>query len=78
MVSCILCQSILGRSSPTSSSNWGSYFLQMKKERAFKVFAYKDDKLIAEYLFALLKEAMIFELGMRKDGYTTKVERLWV
>ena len=44
---------------------------------SFKVFAIspKDKKCVAEYLFAELQEAMKFELGMRKKGYETRIER---
>ena len=45
-------------------------------EKAFKVFCYKKDKIVAEYLFAVLKEAMKFELSMREKGYTTNIERI--
>lgn len=44
---------------------------------SFKVFAIspKNKKCVAEYLFAELQEAMKFELGMRKKGYETRIER---
>jgi hypothetical protein len=44
---------------------------------SFKVFAIspKNKKCVAEYLFSELQEAMKFELGMRKKGYETKIER---
>lgn len=44
--------------------------------RAFKVFCYKKEKVVAEYLFAVLKEAMKFEISMRDKGYTTQIERI--
>ena len=47
------------------------------KDKAFKVLAYdKKDKLIAEYLFAKLKEAIEFQVGMQKKSYTTSMHRL--
>ena len=47
------------------------------KDKAFKVLAYdKKDKLIADYLFSELKEAIKFQLGMQKKGYTTTMQRL--
>lgn len=49
------------------------------KDKAFKVLAYDEkDKLIAEYLFAKLKEAIKFQLGMQKKGYTTTMQRLYL
>ena len=47
------------------------------KDKAFKVLAYDEkDKLIADYLFSELKEAIKFQLGMQKKGYTTSMHRL--
>lgn len=48
------------------------------KERAFKVLALQKGKVVAEYVFDQLKSAIKFELGMRKKGYTTQVERVSV
>jgi len=44
---------------------------------SFKVFAInpKDKRCVAEYIFEQLQEAMKFELGMRKKGYETRIER---
>ena len=44
--------------------------------KAFKVFCYKEKEIVAEYLFALLKEAMKFEISMRDKGYTTEIKRI--
>jgi hypothetical protein len=45
----------------------------------FKVLAYdENDELKAEYTFSELKEAMKFQLGMQKQGYTTTMQRLLV
>ena len=46
---------------------------------AFQVLAYdENDELKAEYMFSELKEAMKFQLGMQKQGYTTTMQRLLV
>ena len=47
------------------------------KDKAFKVLAYDEkDKLIADYLFSEMQEAIKFQLGMQKKGYTTTMQRL--
>ena len=44
---------------------------------AFKIIAKnKLCKVVAEYLFASMKEAMKFELHMRDQEYTTEMIRL--
>ena len=45
---------------------------------AFKVTAFKGDKLVAEYIFAFMKEAIKFEIRMRENNYSTKMERIEV
>ena len=45
---------------------------------AFKVTAYQGDKLVAEYIFAYMKEAIKFELRMRERNHTTKLERVTI
>lgn len=45
---------------------------------AFKVTALEGDKLVAEYIFAFMKEAIQFEIRMREKNYTTKMERIEV
>jgi hypothetical protein len=45
---------------------------------AFKVKAFEGDKLIAEYIFAYMKEAIKFEIRMREKNYATKMERIEV
>jgi hypothetical protein len=45
---------------------------------AFKVTAFEGDKLIAEYIFAFMKEAIQFEIRMREKNYTTKMDRIEV
>ena len=45
---------------------------------AFKVTAFEGDKLVAEYIFAFMKEAIKFEIRMREKNYTTKIERIEV
>lgn len=42
----------------------------------FKVIAKDDAKIVAEYLFASLKEAIVFQLGMYKKGYKTDIIRI--
>lgn len=42
----------------------------------FKVIAKDGEKIIAEYTYADLQAAMLFEMGMRKKGYKTTIERL--
>ena len=44
--------------------------------RMFKVKAWDKKKLVAEYIYADLQPAMIFEMGMRKKGYKTELERV--
>ena len=45
---------------------------------AYKVIAkHRDpDEPVAEFIFAEMKQAMLFEIGMREKGYTTAVERI--
>jgi len=45
---------------------------------AFKVTAFEGDKLIAEYIFAYMKEAIKFEIRMREKNYRTSMERVKV
>jgi len=45
---------------------------------AFKVKAFEGDKLVAEYIFALMKEAIQFEIRMREKNYRTSMERVKV
>ena len=55
--------------------------LKQNNQDSFKVLAYDEkDELVAEYLFAKLQEAIKFQLGMQKKGYTTTMHRLslWV
>ena len=40
---------------------------------AWKVFAYKGDRLIAEYLFAVPEDAEAFKADMDNNGYETKL-----
>jgi hypothetical protein len=48
-----------------------------KKENAFKVIVKDaDDVLKAEYVFTFMKEAIMFESGVRKNGYRTAMERI--
>lgn len=47
-----------------------------KDKMAFKVIATKENKTVAEFVFEFLKEAMKFELGMRKKGYKTDISRI--
>lgn len=43
----------------------------------FKVFAYdKNDKLIAEYLFEKIGDAIAFQVGMREKGHATHLQRM--
>ena len=44
--------------------------------KAFKVFCYKEKEIVAEYLFALLNEAMKFEISMRDKGYRKEIKRI--
>ena len=48
------------------------------KETAFKVTAKKGRKIVAEYVFANMLDAITFEVGMKKDGYNTKMEAIYV
>ena len=51
--------------------------LKQNNQGSFKVLAYDEkDELVAEYLFAKLQEAIKFQLGMQKKGYTTTMHRL--
>ena len=43
---------------------------------AFKVKAFEGDKLVCEYLFAFMKEAIQFEIRMREKNYRTSMERI--
>ena len=47
------------------------------KSKAFKIIA-KDlkGKVVAEYLFASMKEAIKFELHMRNQKYKTTMQRV--
>lgn len=48
-----------------------------KVKDAFKVLAYDEkDKLVADYLFGEMQQAIKFQLGMQKRGYTTSMQRL--
>ena len=52
-------------------------YIYTNKPEAFKVVAYdEDDKLIAEYLFEKLQEAIKFQLGMQEKGYATTMTRM--
>ena len=52
--------------------------ISTKDKTAFKVIAKSGRKIVAEYVFANMMEAIKFEIGMREDGYKTKVERIYV
>ena len=55
--------------------------IEQINQDSFKVLAYDEkDELVAEYLFAQLQEAIKFQLGMQRKGYTTTMHRLslWV
>ena len=44
---------------------------------AYKVIATRNtDEPVAEFIFEKMKQAMLFEMGMRDKGYTTAVERI--
>ncbi len=46
-------------------------------EAMFKVFAYdKNDKLVAEYSFEKMGDAIKFQVGMREKGYATHLQRM--
>jgi len=48
------------------------------KETAFKVTAKNGRKIVAEYVFANMLDAITFEVGMKKEGYNTKMEAIYV
>lgn len=48
------------------------------KKVAYKVIAEEGNNVVAEYIFEYMKQALLFEMGMRKEGYITKLERIWV
>jgi len=48
------------------------------KETAFKVTAKQGRKVVAEYIFANMLDAITFEVGMKKEGYNTKMEAIYV
>ena len=52
--------------------------ISTKDKTAFKVIAKSGRKIVAEYVFANMMEAIKFEIGMREDGYKTKMERIYV
>ena len=46
---------------------------------AFKVTAKNGRKLVAEYyIFANMLDAITFEVGMKNEGYNTKMEAIYV
>ena len=51
----------------------------MARTCAFKVTAKDEDNTtVAEYIFDLMKEAILFEKGMKEQGYQVETERLWI
>jgi len=52
--------------------------ISTKDKTAFKVIAKSGRKIVAEYVFENMMEAIKFEIGMREDGYNTKMERIYV
>ena len=43
----------------------------------YKVYAYDEsDKLVAEYSFEDMNEAIKFQMGMRDKGYATHMQRI--
>ena len=52
----------------------------MKKKNGINSFKVKaiDGKVVAEYLFASMKEAIKFECHMRNQKYKTLMERILV
>lgn len=48
------------------------------KETAFKVTAKQGRKVVAEYIFANMLDAITFEVGMKNEGYNTKMEAIYV
>lgn len=42
----------------------------------WKVYAHENDKLLAEYLFAVKDDAEKFEEDMKSKGYETKLLRV--
>ena len=53
--------------------------METEKDCAFKVVAIEKDskKIVADYLFATLKEATIFHSNMVGRGYHSVMERLY-
>ena len=53
--------------------------METEKDCAFKVVAKEKDskKIVADYLFATLKEATIFHSNMVGRGYHSVMERLY-
>lgn len=45
---------------------------------AFKVTAKNGRKLVAEYIFANMLDAITFEVNMKNEGYNTKTETIYV
>jgi len=53
-------------------------YMSTQDKVAFKVTAKNGRKLVAEYIFANMLDAITFEVGMKNEGYNTKMEAIYV